>query len=271
SRPFCFLGARILPSAILLWNLVQSGAKVLPTTAPDSHTGIPRAGGSMIGRRAAVLVALSTLLLSSRALATSGDAYFTMQCRAMDTRIGMGGGTLAPGEKRILGLIGTCGIPSDALAVALNIVVVKPAAPGYAVLFAGDAAMPATSTLNFRPGQVRANNAIVALASNATGTIALVNGSTGPADYVIDIAGYFKTACPTITVSPAGPALPAGTEGTPYSQTFTASGGTGPYTFAVTSGAPPSNLNLASGGLLSGTPTVAGDFSFTVTATDTST
>lgn len=68
------------------------------------------------------------------------------------------------------------------------------------------------------------------------------------------------------TVNPG--ALPPGTNGTAYNQTLTGSGGTGPYTFAVTAGSLPPGLSLASGGLLSGTPTSMGNFAFTVTATD---
>ncbi len=49
---------------------------------------------------------------------------------------------------------------------------------------------------------------------------------------------------------------------------FTASGGTGLVTWAVTSGALPGGLKLTPDGTLSGTPSVAGTFSFTVTATD---
>lgn len=70
----------------------------------------------------------------------------------------------------------------------------------------------------------------------------------------------------TIAVSPT--TVPNATNGTAYSQTLTASGGTGPYTFAVFSGALPAGLTLSSGGVISGTPTVGGYFSFTVRATD---
>ncbi|MBI4811174.1 MAG: putative Ig domain-containing protein, partial [Ignavibacteriales bacterium] len=72
--------------------------------------------------------------------------------------------------------------------------------------------------------------------------------------------------CPMITVQPF--ILPNGVAGTPYSQTITASSGTTPYTFAVSSGAVPSGLTLSSDGTLSGTPAAVGSFSFTVTATD---
>jgi large repetitive protein len=51
----------------------------------------------------------------------------------------------------------------------------------------------------------------------------------------------------------------------PYSLQFTATGGT--PTWAVSSGALPAGLTLSSTGLLSGTPTAAGDYNFKVTAT----
>ncbi|MDO7849595.1 putative Ig domain-containing protein, partial [Hymenobacter sp. M29] len=79
----------------------------------------------------------------------------------------------------------------------------------------------------------------------------------------------FAVQAPTITLAPA--ALPDGTVGTAYSQPIAASGGTAPYSYAITAGALPAGLTLASNGTLSGTPTAGGSFTFTVTATDAST
>lgn len=75
-------------------------------------------------------------------------------------------------------------------------------------------------------------------------------------------------ACLPITVSPAS--LPEGAVDAAYSETLGASGGTGPYTFAVTSGSLPPGLGLSAGGTISGTPTLRGSYSFDVTATDAS-
>ena len=61
--------------------------------------------------------------------------------------------------------------------------------------------------------------------------------------------------------------LPAGFSGVLYSQTLQATGGTIPYTWSVSSGSLPDGLTLSAAGLLSGTPTAAGTFGFTITCT----
>ncbi len=72
--------------------------------------------------------------------------------------------------------------------------------------------------------------------------------------------------CPVITLLPA--TLPGGIVGIAYSQTITGNGGTGPYTFGVTSGVLPAGVTLTSNGLLSGTPTTVGTSVVTIRGTD---
>lgn len=66
------------------------------------------------------------------------------------------------------------------------------------------------------------------------------------------------------------PPLAGGMTGSPYSVQFAATGGTGTYTsWTIAGGAAPTGTNLGAGtGLLSGTPTVANTFTFTVQVTD---
>jgi hypothetical protein len=48
------------------------------------------------------------------------------------------------------------------------------------------------STINFSPGQNRANNAVLRLAVDGTGTIKVKNASAGTVDFVLDVNGYFQ-------------------------------------------------------------------------------
>ncbi|HNX49733.1 MAG TPA: putative Ig domain-containing protein, partial [Thermoanaerobaculaceae bacterium] len=83
---------------------------------------------------------------------------------------------------------------------------------------------------------------------------------------VFSLAG---ATCPAITISPTS--LSDGAYGDAYpQQTLTASGGSGPYTFTVSSGTLPPGLQLSTTGVLSGTPTAAGTFDFTVEASEPS-
>ncbi|MCS4279015.1 putative Ig domain-containing protein [Stenotrophomonas rhizophila] len=98
---------------------------------------------------------------------------------------------------------------------------------------------------------------------NFTLTATDANGQTGSAAYSIVIAA------PTIVLAPTAGPLPSATYATPYSQNFTASGGTGPYSYVISSGALPAGVTLNSSGALTGTPTFPGTYNFAVDVTDT--
>ena len=74
------------------------------------------------------------------------------------------------------------------------------------------------------------------------------------------------TTLPAIAITTA--ALPDGTNGTAYSAQLQATGGSGGYTWSLVSGSVPSGTSLSSFGLLAGTPTGTGLYSFTVRVTD---
>ncbi len=108
-------------------------------------------------------------------------------------------------------------------------------------------------------GTVTANIAATCGASNASFTLTATdgNGATATATLSIAVTG--------ITVNPAK--LLNGLTFAPYTETSSATGGTGSYTFSLASGSLPAGLTL-NGNLIVGTPTTAGASTFTIRADD---
>ena len=111
-------------------------------------------------------------------------------CRLVDTR-DVSPPLLSPGQRRNFLAAGNCGVPATARTVAVNVTVAGPTAAGYLTLFPGDAQdPPVVSTVNFRQGQVRANNAVAPL--GADGRLGILNGSAGSTHVIVDVVGYFE-------------------------------------------------------------------------------
>jgi hypothetical protein len=92
------------------------------------------------------------------------------------------------------------------------------------------------------------------------------------------VADPTKSASALVTLNPAttqtlsitSSGLAEASQGNPYSEAFSASGGTAPYTWKITGGKPPAGLSVNSGGSIAGTPSAAGTSNFAVTVTDAS-
>src|SRR5262249_13169797 len=96
----------------------------------------------------------------------SANFYALNPCRVADTRNRSGpyGGPALPAHaerKFVIG--GQCGVPATAAAVAFNFTVTESTALGDLRTVPSGGTMPLVSTMNWRPGQTRANNAIVLL------------------------------------------------------------------------------------------------------------
>ena len=114
--------------------------------------------------------------------------------------------------------------------------------------------------IDFAPRQTGYINSAFTLTDNAS------NGAVQS----LALSGTGTGTAPTIVVSPTTATLTGGTIGGYTPLTFTASGGTSPYSYApMIPGSLPAGLTLSSDGTLSGTPSAVGTFFFTVIASDT--
>lgn len=114
-------------------------------------------------------------------------------CRIIDTRKAdapLGGPALPAAGTRSIQITGTCGVPAGAKAVAVNLTVVAPTQVGFLTLFPGASPRSGTSTINYRTGKTRANNAIVPL--SAGGILNVYNSGPNAEHFLIDVNGYYK-------------------------------------------------------------------------------
>jgi hypothetical protein len=123
------------------------------------------------------------------------------------------------------------------------------------------ASLPPGLTLNASTGAITGT-------PTAAGTYALTATVTDSAANTAS-AHLSITVANGVVISPA--MLPGGTVGTAYAQVLTAAGGTAPYTWSIVAGAGalPNGLNLnTANGAITGTPSLAGTYGFTVQAAD---
>ncbi|MBI3422514.1 MAG: putative Ig domain-containing protein, partial [Acidobacteria bacterium] len=132
---------------------------------------------------------------------------------------------------------------------------VSPAGSYNFALVAGS--LPSGLTLNATTGVLSGWPSLTG-SYNFTLKVTATNGCFATQDYTLTIN------CPSIALA----ALPPPALNTPYNQTLAATPAGGNYSYAVTSGALPAGLVVNSAtGIVNGTPTVAGTFNFTITAT----
>ena len=91
------------------------------------------------------------------------------------------------------------------------------------------------------------------------------DSSAAAADALVSISIGSSAATLTITTPSS---LPSGTAGIAYQQSLTASGGQAPYTWLITPSALPVGISLSPSGLLSGTPSKVGPYTFSTQVVD---
>jgi hypothetical protein len=147
--------------------------------------------------RIAILVSLFSLVLT--AVAPSARAQYSFYalnpCRVVDTRNANsvnGGPILGSGSQRNFAVRGTCGVPTTAKAVSLNLAVTGMTAGGFVTLWPSGQTRPTVSSINFSGTEpALANGAIVGLSTNAQ-DLSVYDGSNSAVHIIIDVTGYFQ-------------------------------------------------------------------------------
>jgi hypothetical protein len=166
---------------------------ITPTPTP-TRTLTPTATPTQLVVPTATSTPTRTVTPTPTSISLANSYQTIAPCRVADTRSPsgpFGGPALAANNDRTFVFVGRCGIPAGARAVALNVTVTQPTNAGDLRLVPGGGALPFVSTINYRPGQTRANNAIVTLGPSGDLTVHC-DQAAGTVQVIIDANGYFQ-------------------------------------------------------------------------------
>ena len=124
-----------------------------------------------------------------------GSLFFPLTpCRLVDTRNpsgALGGPALNAGTSRSFPLAGTCGVPSGARALSVNVTITSASSAGDLKVFASGTSVPVATAISYNAGQTRANNGIAA--PSASGSLdVFCDQPSGTVQLILDVNGYFK-------------------------------------------------------------------------------
>lgn len=127
--------------------------------------------------------------------------------RLLDTRSGVGGpaGPWNGTTDRELKVVGSGGVPSDAVAVVLAWTVVGPTSSGFGRLWPAGTAEPAATVSNWGPRESVTNTVVARVGSG--GSVRLKAAQSGSTDSVVDVVGYLAagSGAEHVAVAPARP------------------------------------------------------------------
>ncbi|HUY96389.1 MAG TPA: hypothetical protein VMW47_01985, partial [Verrucomicrobiae bacterium] len=124
--------------------------------------------------------------------ATGGAYYPLTPVRIVDTRSSFGGTTIGGGSTASFTLAGAGGIPSTgASAAVMNVTAIGSGPSGYLTVYPSSATKPTASDVNWPAIPSVAVPNLTQEGLGTAGAISIFNGSSGSANVLVDVFGYF--------------------------------------------------------------------------------
>ena len=109
----------------------------------------------------------------------------------------LGAGRQQPGATYAVTIAGRCNVPDAASAAYVNVTAVHPSEPGFLTVWPCDQPQPATSNVNYLPGQVRPNAVLSKISLDGNGQICIY--TLAETHLIVDVNGYVPPPSPGFT------------------------------------------------------------------------
>ncbi|MDT0165897.1 endo-1,4-beta-xylanase [Actinotalea sp. AC32] len=150
------------------------------------------------GSRAGVLLDVTGYVTADSGVVTQAPRRL-LDTRPGPLRIGDLDG-LAPREEHAVQVVGEARVPEGATGALVTVTVVRPTSVGNLRLYPEGGDVPVASTINYVPGQDKANATLVALPES--GRITLWSDSSVEVDVVVDVVGWVRPGASLTPVAP---------------------------------------------------------------------
>jgi hypothetical protein len=147
------------------------------------------------GRGSTLFPTLEADMAATGPLPPEGNLSSMPPVRIMDTRDGTGGVPAAPMQPFQTIQLAIPQVPNGTAAVVVNVTVADTTSDGFVLVYPNGQPQPNASTLNYRTGEI---TSVLAQVQIGNGTLNVFLHSSGPADVIIDLEGFYS-ASPTGT------------------------------------------------------------------------
>ncbi len=204
-------------------------------------------------------------------VAQSGSYYPIAPTRVIDTRMGAVGptGTITSRGATNYQIAGLGGVPTNAIGITANVTVTGQSANGWLYIGPTINAQPASSTINVKVGDNRANGVTVGLSPR--GTVAVWYGASAgrTTNFIIDVTGYFLSGTAGAGYVRFGPQRVLDSRIAGSAVTRLASGHHQTFKIAGVAGLPSSGIVAVAGNLTIVKPSAGGYVTLGPNPTDT--
>jgi YD repeat-containing protein len=174
---------------------LNEGTPLQLSATPSPGWSFSSWGGACAGQANPCNLTVDSSKTVSATFAPRTGFYPLTPCRVFDTRSASGptgGAPLAPWARVVVPVVGTCGVTAEAKALSANVTVVGSTTVGDLQVIPGDITSSSTSTISIPWSRARANNALIKIATDGSGTLSVINASSGTVHAILDVNGVFR-------------------------------------------------------------------------------
>jgi Tol biopolymer transport system component len=191
---------------MFLFDRISRTMTLLSSSRRAPRTGLGRSENPLISASGQQVAFTSSAALVEDDFNLLPDAYLfdlasgssntvpLPRCTLLDTRRAADRPVLRSNSRRVLKVHGACGVPARAKSVSVKVTVLQSTGKGNLQFYPGNSTTARSGILRFERQQTRSGNFVLPLATNGSGTLAILPSvaGNGTVHVVVEVNGYVE-------------------------------------------------------------------------------